>query len=391
MDAPPKRIKLALLTTDAREHHREYDKPEPYFGAAPAALVEGFVSLQNEIEVHLVACTQRPLKSPERLAANIWFHSLVVPKFGWMRTAYQGCIRATRKKLRELRPDVVHGQGTERDCAMCAVFSGFPNVITIHGNMVELARLFKNPIGSFGWLAARLENFALKRTRGVFCNSAYTESLVKPRTLRTWRVPNPLRSQFFSPSKPASSGGKPVLVNVGVINPRKRQLELLNVAESLHRRGLAVDFHFIGQATPGESYSDAFLERVRQAEREGYAHYLGCKSVAQLVECFNLASALIHFPTEEAFGLVVAEALARNLKFFGARVGGINDIADRVLGAELYELNEWDGLTAGITQWVRNGCVKPSGADTVMRSRYSPEVVAQRHVEIYREVLKTVE
>ena len=56
--------------------------------------------------------------------------------------------------------------------------------------MAELARLFKAPIGSFHWLTARLENFLLPRTAGVFCNSAYTESLVRPRAPSVWRVPN---------------------------------------------------------------------------------------------------------------------------------------------------------------------------------------------------------
>ena len=90
--------------------------------------------------------------SPEKLAPNIFFHSLYVPKLGWLRTAYQGCIRAVRKKLRELRPNIVHGQGTERDCAISAVFSGFPNVLTIHGNLRLIAKVTQARRFSFPWL-----------------------------------------------------------------------------------------------------------------------------------------------------------------------------------------------------------------------------------------------
>src|SRR5665213_1482490 len=174
-------MKIAILTTDNREHHRKYNLPAPYFGTAPEALLQGFAQLPAA-EVHVISCTQRPfVSSPEKLADNIFYHSLLVPKIGWLRTGYQGCIRAVRKKLKEMQPDIVHGQGTERDCAMAAIFSGFPNVVTIHGNMAELARLFPARVGSYGWLTARLENFALRRTTGVFCNSAYTEGLVRPR------------------------------------------------------------------------------------------------------------------------------------------------------------------------------------------------------------------
>src|SRR5580692_11230300 len=107
-------MKVALLTTDNREDSRNYSAPDPYFGAAPEALLQGFAALP-ELEVHVISCTQKPMKSPEKLADNIWFHSLYVPKMGWMRTSYQGCIRAVRRKLKVLKPDMVHGQGTERE------------------------------------------------------------------------------------------------------------------------------------------------------------------------------------------------------------------------------------------------------------------------------------
>jgi hypothetical protein len=109
------------------------------------------------------------MRSPEKLAPNIFFHSLYVPKIGWMRTLYQGCVRAVRKKLREIRPDIVHGQGTEMDCAVEAVFSGFPNVLTIHGNMRLIARVNRVRPFSFLWLAARLERLTIPRSSGVVC------------------------------------------------------------------------------------------------------------------------------------------------------------------------------------------------------------------------------
>src|SRR5947207_976160 len=109
------KLKLALLMTDAREHWREYEKTEPYFGTAPAALLDGFAMLDEEVEVHVVSCTQRCMSSPEQLSSNVWFHSLLAPKLGWLRTGYQGCIRAVRKALPQIRPDIVHAHGTERD------------------------------------------------------------------------------------------------------------------------------------------------------------------------------------------------------------------------------------------------------------------------------------
>jgi glycosyltransferase involved in cell wall biosynthesis len=281
----------------------------------------------------------------------------------------------------------VHGQGTELYCALSAVFSGWSNVVTIHGNMAELARLFKARVGSFHWLAARLEDFTLKRTGGVFCNSAYTEQLVTLRTPRTWRVPNAIRERFFVPPATPAPVRKCTLVNVGLVSRRKRQVELLDVARGLRQQGLDFEFQFIGQANPNDPYAAAFLEQIRPMEKEGFARYAGLKGTQELLAAFDTSSALIHFPFEEAFGLVAAEGLARNLKFFGARVGGLIDIADGVPGAELFALDDWQGLTAAIARWIRLGHPPATGAASVIRARYHPLVIAQRHVQIYREVL----
>src|SRR6266566_7428328 len=103
-------LKIAFLTTDNRENFRRYELTQPYFGTAPDALLQGFAAI-SEVEVHVISCTQRRMESPHKLADNIWFDSLHVPKVGWLRTGYQGCIRAVRRKLHEIQPDIVQGDG----------------------------------------------------------------------------------------------------------------------------------------------------------------------------------------------------------------------------------------------------------------------------------------
>src|SRR6516225_8394372 len=118
-------MKVAVLTTDSREHYKDYQAAAPYFGMAPEALLQGMARMPD-LEVHVISCVRGHMRSPEKLADNIFFHALVVPKIGWMSTAYQGCIRAIRSKIQEIGVDVVHGQGTERECAMGAIYSGRP-------------------------------------------------------------------------------------------------------------------------------------------------------------------------------------------------------------------------------------------------------------------------
>ncbi len=214
-------MKLALLTTDNREYFKDYQVSAPSFTAGMEALLQGFAT-QPDMEVHVISCLQQPVKPLEQLSHNIWYHGLFVPKMGWLRTMYQGCIRAVRRTVKGLQPDIVHANGTERDCAISAVFSGFPNVVTIMGNMAELGRLFRARPGTYHWFAAHLENFTLRRTGGVICNSRYTGNLVQGRTRKSWVVYPALRSAFLEPAPPTAR--PPVLLVLGIVCPKCNEL-----------------------------------------------------------------------------------------------------------------------------------------------------------------------
>jgi glycosyltransferase involved in cell wall biosynthesis len=382
-------MRIALLTTDNRAHHRRYDLTTPYFGPAIEALLQGLRE-ETECEIHVISCSQKPMSSPDKLGENVWFHLLHVPKIGWLRTGYQGCIRAVRKKVRELQPDLVHGQGTERDCAISAIFSGFPNIVTIHGNMRSIANITHAPPFSYNWCAARIERYTLPRTGGVVCNSRFTEDVVHSLARRTWPVPNAVRREFFQPfPEGRSTSAKPILLNVGTIAKHKRQIELLEVAEQLHREGHAFDLQFIGAASPRDSYAAEFLSRIDSVSSKGFARHVEIKSASDLITTLDSASALIHIPSAEAFGLVVAEALARNLKFFGTNIGGIPDIAAGIEGAEIFPLEDRQGLVRAMGNWITNGCISPQTAAKTICARYHPEIIASRHMEVYRDVIKT--
>lgn len=382
-------MKVAFLTTDNREQQAKYDLDQPFFGTAPAAILEGLKLFPGELEVHVISCSKRVMNTPEKLAQNVWFHQPIVPYLGWGRTAFAGCAIAVRKLLRELKPNLVHGQGTERDCSISAVHSGFPNILTIHGNMQQIYRMKLLGANSYYWLASTLETHALRRTSGVFCNSIHTRSLVEKRTRKTWLVPNPIRPTFLeAPASESQANAVPIFLVVGVVTRLKRPLEILEVMRSLFANGQRFKIHFIGSHSVDHPYGERFQTLLDEATSHDYAEYLGVLDEAELLQAMDKADALIHFPVEEAFGLVVAEALARDLKLFAANVGGIPDIALGVNGAELHD--DLISLKKGIALWLESGALPPTGTSEIMNSRYHPEIIGARHLEIYRELLSQI-
>ena len=385
-------MKVAILTTDNREHDKNYQCPRPYFGTAPEALLQGLAHLPD-LEVHVVACSQQPMNAPDKLAANVWFHGLHVAKWGWMRTGYQGCIRATRRKLREIQPDIVHGQGTERDCAISAVLSGFPNVLTIHGNMNAIARLHHSRPGSFHWLAARLEDFTLPRSGGIICISEYVRDLVKGARRPTWLVPNAIQTMFFDfPRAITPPRARPLLINFGVISERKRQQQVLARLTALRAQGREFDTIFVGVADASAAYPRAFAEMLAAADRQhgGFKHIRKLDD-AGFCRLMDEAAAMIHFSNEESFGLTFAEAIARGLYLFASDVGAARSIARGVAEVQIFDLADWSGLAAGVDTWLQSGAwqkPRPAQPPALFLQAFHPRHVAERHREIYQTVLK---
>jgi len=378
-------LKVGILTTDNRFHFKEYQKPEPSFGTAVAALFQGLAQFPSEIEVHVISATQQPLASPARLASNIYYHSLLVPKLGWLRTAYQGCIRAVRSKVRELDLDLVHGQGTERDCAMEAVFSGRPNLLTIHGNMRAVAQAIRAPWLSYHWFHAWLESFAIRRTDAVFCNSTYTESLVRPLNSRVFSMPNPVREIFFSPLPRTAPPPDPQLrlLVVGLICSYKQPLEVLRALRRWREQGAPrFQCRWVGALSGETEYVRSFAAELEAAKNAGWADHLVSVDEKELRDLMDASDVLVHVPKEEAFGLVVAEAMVRGLKVVGARAGGIPDFAKTYPGIFLVDPKSPEEWIHALTTITRSDSSRVS-RETWNFMTYHPREIARRHLENY--------
>lgn len=377
-------IKIAFLTIDKREFLKNYQTDTPTFGTAPEALLQGFSGLDG-IEVHVISCLQQPVRTVDRLAKNIIPHALIVPKLGWMRTLYQGCVRAVRRQLHGLRPDIVHGQGTERDCALSAVYSGFPNVITIHGNMRRVATVTHARPFSFHWLAARLEAFAVKRTHGIVCISQYTQALVKFEARRTWVVPNAVDASFLQVQRGCRSSRR--FLVAGTICSHKNQNFLIHALDPLAAQE-EFHIHFIGDLPSNDSYGREFMELVSSRR---WCSYTGFADRERLKQLLSESVALLIPSLEDNCPMVVLEAAAAGVPAIGSHIGGIPGLIDHGVTGFLFSINDRQALLEAARRVILN----PAEAEAMGRAakqkalqHFTPDAIARRHLGIYQEVLQ---
>src|ERR1043166_8170127 len=378
-------MKIAILTGDNRGLFKDYTATTPQFGPAPEALLQGMAMLPDEI--HVLSAIRQPVTSPDRLAPNMFFHSLVVRKAGWMRTAYQGCIRAARKKLKEIEPDIVHGQGTEHDNALNAVFSGFPTVVTIHGNMRIISKVNQVKPFSFLWLAARLETFAIPRTDGVVCITRYTQAAVSDLAKRTWVAPNAVDKSFFGVDAAPAAGAPPRILCVGLICVRKNQNAFIRALDATAAKR-KFEMVFLGNVSPGRAYDDEFLKLVRErtwCRHEGFADRESLKR--QLREATLLALTSL----EDTCPIAVLEAMAAGVPVVAANVGGVPDLVEDGVTGYFCDPLDAASMSSAVDRALADSARLREMARVAKKralERFHPLVVAKRHLEIYREVLE---
>lgn len=376
-------MKIVQITTDNRNQYGHHTLPQPYFGTAPTGLLDGFAGIPG-VEVHVVSCASVKMKTPEKLADNIWFHQPLVPKIGWGRTLFQGCVRAVRGVMDEIQPDIVHGQGTERDCALAAVLSGYPNVLTIHGNMRIHSARKENRKSVYYKMAALLETFSLQRSGGVVAISSYTEALVKGVTPRTWLLPNAVDRCYFDidPICPAV----PRILFVGSIDERKNPLGLIRACEPMLRAGKCT-LALAGQGNVSHPYMQ---EVSKLAETLPGIEMLGFIGRDELRGQFQNSS-LVALPTfEDNCPMVILEAMAAGLPVAASRVGGVPDLVEHENDGLLFDPHNLNEMATSIERLIHDSALRSNLAAcgrAKALERFHPQVIAEEHLKIYREVL----
>jgi glycosyltransferase involved in cell wall biosynthesis len=377
-------LKIVQITTDSRVHFGEYAKTEPYFGTAPAALFQGFAELSDDVELHVISVTRKSMDTPEKLAPNIWFHQPLLPSWAMGRSLFAGSVLAVRRLIKSIDPDIVHGQGTERDCALGAIFSGYPNVVTIHGNMKVHASRGENRGKVYYKVAALLEDLVLHRTDGVVSISSYTDALVKPIAARSWLLPNATESSYFDARpKPCDP---PTLLFIGGLDERKNPIGFIKACgELISSRGWR--FRLCGSGNPDLPY-------VRQlhsiAAKNPWIEIAGWKSRAELLTEIENATILVLPTLEDNCPMVVLESMAAGLPVIASAVGGVPDLVTDHQTGMLFDPLDPGSMRKATAKLMEDKELRDKiriAARQEAMNRFHPKVVAEKHLEIYREVL----
>lgn len=140
---------------------------------------------------------------------------------------------------------------------------------------------------------------------------------------------------------PVIPRGRPLLLCVGIVEPRKNQMFLLDVAEALWRERLDFELHIVGRVNP--HFGKPVAARMKAlTKREGRFRFHEAADDTELARLYASARAVV-FPTiAEGNGLPILESLWRgvpcvasdlavlreNTNAGGCLLAAVNDTAD---------------------------------------------------------------
>ena len=379
---------LVVDGNDVRGSSMKSDtKPSPNVHPAIEALLQGLEGLDG-IEVHVLFGSLSPPTRIRPAQGAAHYHSIPYQRVcgGLSGGGFLGRFFSLRNYVRSHSFDLVHAQGSERESAWTAVFSGIPSVITLHGLMGEVVKMKGNRTLWHYWVAALLEWLAIKRTDGVVAISPYALRVVLGMTSRARFIPNAVRSEFY-----LESGGKkgdvPTVLFVGNLTHVKRPDWFIRAVDALWKEGLSFKARMLCMGNPKHPY---FVEMVAMADRLPASRKIDLRfNVADVAAELDQADILFAPSTWESMGIAVCEAMAKRLCVVGSRIEANIPLLGQGCGV-MFSTDNFkeavDSLKSVILDREERERISEKSLNRV--KSYAPDVVAGETADFYREILR---
>ena len=328
-------------------------------------LVQDFSFERNGVVFHLI-------KTPGglRAASMFWLDTILI-----------------RRKLKSIRPDLIHAWGSERGAALVAARLPYPYVMTIQGLLTWYKELV--PLQRYERFAAMIEGFSLKRAKVITTESTFAVAFLKKhyphlQVNQAEHASNWLFHQLHR--QPQTSPIR--FLCVGTIDYRKGTDLLLR---GLSRLMPKMDFELVIISGPNHSFIEPLkLELPPEFwSRVKFKMHLPPAEVA--VELSKATMLLL--PTRaDTSPNAVKEAVVAGVPVVASRIGGIVDYVHPGKNGFLFTSNDLAEFIDTIQKAIEHplfgkGLVDPATLRET-RDYLSPTTMERRFLAAYRQTFQ---
>ncbi len=368
----------------------------PYHLEPGLNLLRGFREL-GSAEIHVVVVTSEVRKTVAGEGPLGVVHRLPRPKGSGSSSFFLWRRRLILQELKRIKPDIVHGQGTEQEYGITAVTAPYPHVVTFHGIMHRVQAVVPPPLFSLNHVSRWAEKLVLRWARDFICISRSVEQFIRARhsSARCHLVPNAVTPCFFSVKREPKDNRAYDLLFVGTVYRLKG---LLNLVEALplvqSEVGASVRLRVIGPmggGRAGANYLHLIQSRARGSGMDGQIDWLGVQSAESVANALSQTDLLVLPSYEETFSMCVAEAMAAGVPVVASRVGGVPYLVEEGVTGLLVPPGNVPDLAKAISTLLSNAQLRERmglAARAKAQAEYAPRVVAEKTMAVYEAICK---
>ena len=331
---------------------------------------------QKKFEIHWVILNSAVDQRVDIKQWNQMFHILPTTKSCRASTLYRKDRITIGRVLSEIKPEIVHGWGTEEVYSFAAVLSGYPNIISMQGILSHYVLKSLMPLHSY-WLAA-LEIFVLWKTDHITVESEWGRRILEERNpfAKINTIEYGVSNIFFN-TKWKPEKRKPIFIFVGTPIRRKGIQDLISAFKdkSLQKSELWV---------VGDGDGEWLKKQKRMSSIN--TKWLGFKSQREVAQLMSKAWAIILPTRADNSPNVIKEARVIGLPVIttnkGGQAGYLNDRKDGYLIAPGNIEQIRNAIRWVIKNYDKNILMGKTGKKT-FREEFRAETQAEKILELY--------
>jgi glycosyltransferase involved in cell wall biosynthesis len=350
----------------------------------------------TDIELHIVSHEKRFPKDYRFEEGGVHYHYLHAPLPQVPRPValYQLDRWKYYRELDAIKPDLVHGQGTENLFSYIAVTSGYPAVISVQAIISHLFRQYRRVSRRYfeHAIVQFIERYTIRRARHLIIKAPFVESFVRSLNpdARLYLLENIIHEAFFAVRRELGRQRNRV-VFVGTLINTKGVEELVGAFQRVASEFPSLELHLVGTGT--HAYVDGVLKPlIASGPAAGRVTLHGQLSSERIAALFGQASMLVLPSYSDTSPNVIAEALVAGVPVIGTDVGGIPYMIEHDRTGLLVPVRDVDSLAAAMRRYLQNEALAEEharrGSDRA-RARYGEERFVRSLMEIYAEVLNS--
>ncbi|MBV5329739.1 MAG: glycosyltransferase family 4 protein [Chlorobium sp.] len=290
-------------------------------------------------------------------------------------------------KIKEIAPDIVHSHET---FGLTLGDLEIPHVFTVHGfdhaNIPAEGRRFAN-IRSFLW--KHVEHYGLAKHKTIISISPYVRDMIEQYApqAKIYDIDNPVDDSYFSVERTEDNGRVLIL---GWINERKNTLGAVKALAYACECGADGMLAVAGEAKV-ESYRQLIMEEIKKKNLSAKVVFLGHINRNQLKEELARTSVLLLPSLQENAPMAISEAMAAGIPVIASNRCGMPFMVAH--GKSGYLIDPTDIAQIGerlkeLLQSKEQRQKMGSEGRIIARSRFHPDVVAQKTYAVYASLLK---